>query len=106
MAAIWKSRATPACSTISSKWCCSPGRSSTRYLKYFTGVLLNRLRGMKGVTVLRAKKVCFSPAADARVYIQVDGEYAGRLPGSVEIVPDALSLLLPPGYRPESRRQG
>jgi diacylglycerol kinase (ATP) len=74
------------------------GRSSARYLKYFTGVMINRLRGMKGVTVLRAQKVCLSPAADRRVYIQIDGEYAGHLPGSVEIVPDALTLLLPPTY--------
>lgn len=35
------------------------------------------------------------------VYIQVDGEYAGRLPGKVEIVPDALTLLVPPDYRTE-----
>jgi len=32
------------------------------------------------------------------VYVQVDGEYAGRLPASVEIVPDALTLLIPPEY--------
>jgi diacylglycerol kinase family enzyme len=75
------------------------GRSSTRYLKYFTGVMVNRLRGMKGVTVLRAQKVWISPVADPRVYIQIDGEYAGHLPGSVEIVPDALTLLIPPTYR-------
>ncbi len=81
------------------------GRSSFRYLKYFAGVLLNRLNGMRGVTVLRATRVCFSPAADARVYIQIDGEFAGRLPGSVEIVPDALTLLLPPAYKEKSVSQ-
>jgi diacylglycerol kinase (ATP) len=74
------------------------GRSSARYLKYFTGVALKRLQGMKGVTVLRARKVCMSGVNDPRVHIQVDGEYAGRLPASIEIVPDALTLLLPPGY--------
>ena len=78
------------------------GRSSFRYLKYFTGVLLNRLDGMRGVTILRAARLCLAPAADPRIYIQVDGEYAGHLPGSVEIVPDALSLLLPPAYRKKS----
>ena len=80
------------------------GRSSARYLKYFTGVLLNRLQGMKGVRVLRARKACLSAGTDARVYIQVDGEYAGRLPGSVEVVPDAITLLLPPRYK--SRASG
>ena len=74
------------------------GRNSARYLKYFSGVMLNLLRGMKGVTVLRAQKVCISPVADRRVYIQIDGEYAGHLPGSVEIVPDALTLMLPAAY--------
>jgi diacylglycerol kinase family enzyme len=54
---------------------------------------------MKGVTVLRARKVCLSPVADARVYMQIDGEYAGRLPGSVEIVEDALTVLIPPKYK-------
>jgi YegS/Rv2252/BmrU family lipid kinase len=74
------------------------GRSSTRYLKYFTAVALKRVHDMKGVTVLRARKVCLSAPRDPRVYIQVDGEYAGLLPGSIEIVPDALTLLIPPGY--------
>ena len=75
------------------------GRSSLRYVKYFTGVAFNRLKGMKGVTVLLARKVCLSPVADARVYMQIDGEYAGRLPGSVEIVEDALTVLIPPKYK-------
>jgi diacylglycerol kinase (ATP) len=74
------------------------GRSSTRYLKYFTAVALKRLDGMKGVTVLRAHKISLSAPQDPRVHIQVDGEYAGKLPGSIEIVPDALTLLIPPGY--------
>ena len=33
------------------------GRSSLRYVKYFAGLALNRLAGMKGVTVLRASRV-------------------------------------------------
>ena len=74
------------------------GRSSYALSQYFTAVALKRVRGMKGVTVLRARKVCLSAPQDPRVHIQVDGEYAGKLPGSVEIVPDALTLLIPPGY--------
>jgi YegS/Rv2252/BmrU family lipid kinase len=74
------------------------GRNAVRYLKYLTGVMLNRLRGMSGVTLLRAQKLCLAPVADRRVYIQIDGEYAGHLPGSVELVPDALTLMLPPAY--------
>ena len=33
------------------------------------------------------------------VYIQVDGEFAGRLPATIEIVPDALTLLMPAEFR-------
>ncbi len=75
------------------------GENSLRYIPYFLGVVLNRLRGMKGVTILRASKLDFQPSHDARVYMQVDGEFAGHLPGSVEIVRNGLTLLLPSGYR-------
>ena len=57
------------------------GRSSARYLKYFAAMALKRLHGAKGVTVLRARKVCISAANDPRVHIQVDGEYAGLAAG-------------------------
>lgn len=74
------------------------GPNSFRYLKYFTGVATNRLDGMDGVTILRARGARFSAATDSRVYAQVDGEYAGRLPGAVDAMPDALTLLIPPAY--------
>jgi diacylglycerol kinase family enzyme len=54
---------------------------------------------MKGVRILRARKLHVSPIRDTRVYMQVDGEYAGHLPGSIEIVSDAITLLLPPLYK-------
>jgi diacylglycerol kinase (ATP) len=74
------------------------GNRATRYLKYLTGVAVNRLDGMNGVTVLRARRVNLCCAESERVYMQIDGEYAGRLPGKVEIVPDALTLLTPEEY--------
>jgi diacylglycerol kinase (ATP) len=75
------------------------GENSVRYLRYFAGVVRNRLQGMKGVTILRARKLDVSPVRDTRVYMQVDGEYAGHLPGSIDIVKDAITLLLPPVYK-------
>ena len=60
---------------------------------------MNQLDGMSGVTILRAHRARFSAAEDERVYMQIDGEYAGRLPGKVKIVPDALTLLTPASYR-------
>jgi YegS/Rv2252/BmrU family lipid kinase len=79
------------------------GHSSVRYLKYFAAVAFKRLHGMEGVTVLRARKLCIAKSADPRVHIQVDGEYAGLLPATIEIVPDALTLLIPPGYMKKKR---
>ena len=74
------------------------GHSSVPYLKYLAGVMTNRLSGMKGVTVLHASRVDLSAPEDNRVYVQIDGEFVGRLPAQVRIVPDALTLLVPPEY--------
>jgi diacylglycerol kinase family enzyme len=60
--------------------------------------MLNRLGSMKGVAVLRADCVTLSDPQDRRVYVQIDGEFAGRLPAEIRIVPDALTLLTPPEY--------
>ena len=67
-------------------------------MKYLTGVAVNRLEGMSGITILRARRVRLNGASDERIYVQIDGEYAGRLPGHIEIAPDALTLLTPAAY--------
>lgn len=74
------------------------GRNTLRYVKYFAGMVSNRLRGMRGVSVLRADRVIFSPTGGSPAYVQVDGEFAGRLPAEIRIVPDALTLMVPPEY--------
>jgi diacylglycerol kinase family enzyme len=74
------------------------GRSTLRYVKYVAGMMLNRLAGMKGATVLRADRLTMTGPEDSRTYVQIDGEFAGRLPAEVRIVPDALTLLIPPEY--------
>ncbi len=79
------------------------GTSTLRYyLKYLGAVLAGRAANIKGVRFLRAEKVEFVPPAGPRVYVQVDGEYAGRLPASVEIERDAVTLLVPPEFAAES----
>lgn len=75
------------------------GQNSVRYVQYFAGVIRNRLHGMNGVQILRAHKLRLFAVRDTSVYMQVDGEYAGHLPGSVEIVRNAITLLLPPLYK-------
>lgn len=77
------------------------GRNTLRYLKYLVGVLAGRLGAISGVSVLRAGILELLPL-DTEVFVQVDGELAGRLPARVEIVPDALTLLLPSRAAQES----
>jgi diacylglycerol kinase (ATP) len=74
------------------------GPSSLRYLKYFAGVLLNRLDGMKGVTVTRARSIEVTPAAADAIDLQVDGEHAGYAPARIELSGLRLRLMLPRGF--------
>ena len=75
------------------------GSSTLPYTKYFLGVLARRIRGMRGVTILRTRKALFSGAERGKVYVQVDGESAGVIPASIELAPHALTLLVPPSFR-------
>lgn len=74
------------------------GRTSLPYVKYFAGMTLNRLYGLKGVEVLRCRRAALSCPGNSSVFVQIDGEFAGRLPAEIEMVPDALTLLVPPEY--------
>ncbi len=74
------------------------GRSSFRFLTYLARVAVRKIAGVPGISLIRSGSVCMPGTADRRVYIQVDGEYAGHIPASVEIVPDALTLLIPEPY--------
>lgn len=70
------------------------GSNPLRYLYYMLGVAAKRVQKMPGVRTARAGSVELS----GDVHVQVDGEYAGRTPARFEIVPDALTLLIPPTY--------
>jgi diacylglycerol kinase (ATP) len=74
------------------------GRNTFRYLKYLAGALTNRLERMHGVSVLHVEAAEFHVSGEKPVYVEVDGEIAGKLPAKIEIVPDALTLLTPPGF--------
>lgn len=79
------------------------GASSLRYLKYFSGVLLNTMGGMSGVHLLRGRSIEFAPASESPIDLQIDGEYAGLAPGRIEIAKERVRLLLP---RPYIRKMG
>lgn len=71
------------------------GPGSLRYLKYFSGVLLNRLDGMSGVTVERASGADIIPIPGQLADLQVDGEHAGFAPARVSMADVRVRLLLP-----------
>ncbi len=71
------------------------GPSSGRYLKYFSGVLLNALDGMSGVMVTRARRLEIQPDPGVDIDLQVDGEHAGFAPARIDIAPQTLRLMLP-----------
>jgi diacylglycerol kinase family enzyme len=75
------------------------GRNPVRYWGYFIGVITRTLPKFKGITVERARRLDFTSPEDRRIYVQVDGEYAGRLPVTVDIVEDALTLMVPSDFR-------
>jgi diacylglycerol kinase (ATP) len=72
------------------------GTQSAAYLRYLAGVALRRVERMPGCTVLHGQSVtCEHPPGAHPIKVQVDGELAGALPAAAEIVPEALTLLMP-----------
>jgi len=71
------------------------GKSSFRYLKYFGGVLLNKLDGMTGVRIKLVDEINVEAEPGGGPDLQVDGEYAGHGAARMRIVADALTLLMP-----------
>jgi diacylglycerol kinase (ATP) len=75
------------------------GKQSYQYLPYFVGVVLGQTQRLSGVTVLHGRSVtCRQPPQGRDIYVQVDGELAGKLSITADIVPDALTLLVPPQF--------
>jgi diacylglycerol kinase (ATP) len=70
-------------------------KRSIQYLPYLVGMMLGQVTRLPGVRSMAARRVTCDPLEGGPVPLQVDGEYCGRLPVSIEIVPEALTLLLP-----------
>jgi diacylglycerol kinase (ATP) len=68
------------------------------YLTFLAGVIFNSLGKVSGVTIVRANSATLTPVSDAPVHVQADGEAIGLLPGTITVVPDAITLLLPKRY--------
>ena len=55
--------------------------------------VLPRALGQHGVYRTREVKI----SSEATVHLQVDGEFYGALPQSIEVAPEAVDIILPPG---------
>ena len=76
--------------------CSFPSRSRLRYLVYAAAVLARQHLRLRGVTLDQGTKVVCAPVdAPETIRFELDGELAGVLPATFEIVPDALTLLGP-----------
>lgn len=77
---------------------CFEGTITATYLAHLASILAGRVAKTEGITVFRARELELQPAGDEPVHVQVDGEHAGYLPLRVQVQPDALTFLVPPGY--------
>lgn len=70
------------------------GSNPLRYAFYMLAVAVKQVQRMPGVHTVRSTKIELRGDAP----IQIDGEYVGRSPATIEIVPSALTLLMPESY--------
>lgn len=75
------------------------GAHSLPYMKYLFGVVTGRLGNMSGVRLFRTDALEVLCASDPRIYVQIDGEFAGRLPARLSMTQNALTLLIPEEFR-------
>jgi diacylglycerol kinase (ATP) len=72
----------------------TPRRS--RYLRYALAILAGRHTRMADVELIQTCRVeCAAADSLNPIYFELDGELAGCLPATFEIVPDALTVLVP-----------
>jgi diacylglycerol kinase (ATP) len=74
------------------------GKHSLRYLPYLAAVGLRCAERLHGCTFVYGRSITCHSRDGHGIFTQVDGELAGKLPITAEIVPDALTLLLPASF--------
>ena len=77
-------------------------RSRLSYLKFLLAVIAGRQTFSREIELLEASSVechACNGAADT-IFVEADGEVLGSLPVRLEVVPHALTLLVPPGVQP------
>lgn len=73
-------------------------RQRIRFLLYLVANWLRLLERFEEVRFIKTRHVrCLPAEVGKRIFVEVDGEEAGTLPCEFEVIPDALSLLVPRG---------
>ena len=76
--------------------CLFKSANRARYFLYAALVLAGQHFLLRDVELVEARRLCCDPQVDgAPVRFELDGELVGTLPATFEIVPDALTLLVP-----------
>jgi YegS/Rv2252/BmrU family lipid kinase len=77
-------------------------RSRYQYFRFLIAVVFGRQTFKRQIEILDAVSVECRPRnrSRTRVFAEADGELLGELPVRIEIVPQALILLIPPAGRP------
>jgi len=76
--------------------CSFASRSRLRYLLYASAVLARQHLRLRDVSLDQCTQMSIAPSdAAARIHFELDGELVGTLPANFEIVPDALTVLVP-----------
>ena len=76
--------------------CLFKSSSRSRYFAYALGVIFRQHLRFSDVELVDGFKVTCTPVESSRpIYFELDGELVGQLPATFEILPDALTLLVP-----------
>jgi len=72
-----------------------PGRTTWPYGYFMGAIVLGAQQRLPNVYWNRGEALDLKPVNGDAIYVQLDGELAGQLPGRLETVPDSLTLLTP-----------
>jgi len=77
-------------------------RSRYSYLRFLLAVLAGRHTFAREIELVETATVDCRPCNGSQhtLYVEADGEVLGHLPAKMETVPNALTLLVPPGAQP------
>jgi YegS/Rv2252/BmrU family lipid kinase len=77
-------------------------QSRMRFFSFLLGAIVGRPSFSDGIELLDAISVECRPCdgSTPQVLVEADGELLGNLPVRIEVVPDAVTLLIPPNIKP------